>query len=87
MFLLSFLFILQGVPRLVDVSQSCEYVFEWETNVVCSDDVVEKETSNCTYYDQRADNLIDLSPLNDLNEVWFAGVLLIFSFSFLFSVS
>ena len=47
----------------MDVSQSCEYVFEWETNVVCSDDVVEKETSNCTYYDQRADNLIDFCLL------------------------
>ena len=54
----------------MDVSQSCEYVFEWETNVICSDDVVE-DSSNCTYYDQRTDYLYDLSPLKDLKEVGF----------------
>ncbi|KAK7107906.1 cation-independent mannose-6-phosphate receptor-like isoform X2 [Littorina saxatilis] len=59
----------QGTPRLVDVSQSCEYVFEWETNVICSDDAVEKETSNCTYYDQRTEFLYDLTPLNGVQEI------------------
>ncbi|XP_076467139.1 cation-independent mannose-6-phosphate receptor-like [Babylonia areolata] len=59
----------EGVPRLVEVSEACVYVFEWETNVVCSDTAVEKETTNCTYYDQRTDYLFDLSALKDMQQI------------------
>ena len=38
--------------------------------MVCSDNQVEKETSNCTYFDLRTQTLFDLTPLKDLKQVW-----------------
>ncbi|KAL8573519.1 hypothetical protein ACOMHN_047790 [Nucella lapillus] len=61
--------LLQGVPRLVDVTASCMYVFEWQTNVVCRDDAVEKETANCSYYDHRTNHHFDLSILKDVQQI------------------
>ena len=59
----------QGSPKLIDVTSTCQYVFEWETNVVCSDSSTEKETVNCTFYDERTDYTFDLSPLKEVQKV------------------
>ncbi|KAK7494564.1 hypothetical protein BaRGS_00014217 [Batillaria attramentaria] len=59
----------QGTPHLIEVSESCEYIFEWETNAVCPNDFVEAENSSCLYFDARTRATYNLSDLSRSLEV------------------
>ena len=52
----------QGQPILEEISKDCEYIFRWETNVVCPQGT-KSPSSGCTFTDSRTGHVYDLSPL------------------------
>lgn len=50
----------QGTPELLRVSD-CDFVFEWETPLVCPDEV---RTEGCSLMDEQLDYSFNLSSLS-----------------------
>jgi hypothetical protein len=59
--------LLQGEPRLVFVSDHCEFVFEWDTNVVCGRSHEQVESTDCVYHDQQTGAVYNLTQLQTNN--------------------
>ncbi len=53
--------LLQGQPRLEEITDDCQYVFEWATNAACLDSV--DVTNVCKFTDPQTETVFDLSPL------------------------
>ncbi|XP_041350855.1 cation-independent mannose-6-phosphate receptor-like [Gigantopelta aegis] len=59
----------EGTPELDAVTEDCQYVFVWETEVVCHGDTREKENKSCKYTNPFTKLVYDLSSLNNPIEV------------------